>query len=115
MRIRKGLLFLAPLLLLIDGRCTTLGPPDVASSVVYIDSQANAHPNPAHVRRGQWMHFLLASGTQSVEADFLDNQGQEGTQAWGRVRPDATLGRHTYKINNAAAQKQADPDVMIDP
>jgi len=101
-------------LLVALGSCKTMSPENTAQ-VVSIDAQHSAHPNPVHVRRGQWIHFFFPAGSQlDISADFLDNQGHDGYQAWGRVKPDATLGEHHYDIINAKGSG-SDPEVMIDP
>jgi hypothetical protein len=83
--------------------------------IVCIDSTGHATPDPVHVKRGQWVHFFQSSGDLDIRADFLDNQGHDGNQAWGRIKKDATLGRHHYQVLNLSTGKTYDPDVMIDP
>ena len=89
--------------------------PGSAAPIVCIDSSLNASPNPVHVKRGQFLHFFMASGELNIEGDFLDNQGHDGGQAWGRVKKDAAYGEHKYTVVNMTTGKRNDPEVMIDP
>ena len=113
---RRTILPVLLLSLLILNGCKTMSPENTPS-VVSIDSALAAHPNPVHVRRGQWIHFFFPAGSRDLDisADFLDNQGHDGEQAWGRVRLDAPLGEHHYTIVNLAKKSGTDPEVMIDP
>jgi len=89
--------------------------PGSAAPIVCIDSSLNASPNPVHVKRGQWLHFFMASGELNIEGDFFENQGHDGGQAWGRVKKDASYGEHKYTVVNMTTGKRNDPEVMIDP
>jgi hypothetical protein len=89
-------------------------------AVVIIDAQKQAHPDHTRVRHGQWMQFILSGGGQlDIQgADFLDQYGHDGPYAWGEVKGDAALGRHTYNavdLNAVPNKRGSDPDVMIDP
>src|SRR6266851_5085046 len=72
--------------------------PGSAAPIVCIDASLNASPDPVHVKRGQWLHFFLASGELNIESDVLENPGHDGGQAWGRVKKDASYGRHKYTV-----------------
>lgn len=82
---------------------------------ILIDSSLNAHPNPAHVHRGQAVNFVLLSGNLDIEDDFLEEKGRDGGQAWGRVKKDAKYGEHKYTVVNLTTGRKNDPEVMIDP
>ena len=87
-----------------------------AAPVVCIDSSLHAWPDPVHLQRGQWVHFVLAGSDElDIEIDVLENKGHDGPQAWGRVKKDAALGRHKYSVVNVTTRKRNDPEVMIDP
>jgi hypothetical protein len=109
---------LASLLLILGGCCSTYrgtynnGCGNGAAPIVCIDASGNANPDPVHVKRGQWLHFFAPSDV-TIEEDFLEAQGHDGPQAWGRVRKDAELGRHKYTV--VVNGKRNDPDAMIDP
>lgn len=83
--------------------------------VVVIDSGLNAHPNPVHLHRGQFINFILLSGNLDIEDDFLETKGHDGGQAWGRVKKDARYGEHKYTVVNLTTGKKNDPEVMVDP
>ena len=113
---RLILLGLLPVLLVLGGckytcRCSV----ETVPSVVTIDSGLNAHPDPVYVRRGQWVHFFLQSGELNIEADFLEEQGHDGGQAWGRVRKDAKIGPHKYTVINLTTGRRNDPTGMVEP
>ena len=121
MRIRRTILPGLPLLLVLTA-CTYMRPannecgsPNKAAPIVCIDAAGHANPDPVHVKRGQWLHFFQDSGELDIRADFLDGQGHDGPQAWGRVKKDAAYGRHHYQVVNLSTGKTYDPDVMIDP
>jgi hypothetical protein len=113
---RHVLVGFLPLLLVLGGcKYVCSCPVQTVPSVVTIDSALNAHPDPVHVRRGQWVHFFIQSGELNIEADFLEDQGHEGGQAWGRVRNDAKFGPHKYTVVNLTTGKRNDPTGMVDP
>ena len=121
MHIRRYVLFFSlPVLLVLSGCkyfCGKNCHDDSAAPVVCIDPKLNANPDPVHVRRTQWVHFFLppGAGELNIEADFLEDQGHDGRQAWGRVKRDARLGRHKYSVVNLKTGQRNDPDGMIDP
>jgi len=112
--------FLACLLLILGGCCSLYHPyvnngcgnNNSAAPIVCISANGTANPNPVHVKRGQWLHFFAPSDV-TIEEDFLESQGHDGSQAWGRVRKDAAYGEHKYTI--VLGDKRYDPEVMIDP
>ena len=55
------------------------------------------------------------SGELNIEADFLEDQGHEGGQVWGRVRKDAKFGPHKYTVVNLTTGRRNDPTGMVDP
>lgn len=115
---RRSLLLLTVLILV---SCKTWCPSNTcpgenAAPVVCIDSSLRAFPDPVHLRRGQWVHFVLGGTDElDIEIDVLENKGHDGPQAWGRVKKDAPLGRHKYTVVNLTTRKRNDPEVMIDP
>jgi hypothetical protein len=96
-------------------RTQTTCPGRNAAPIVCIDASLNAHPDPVQVRRGQWVHFFLERGELKIESDVLENQGQDGGQAWGRVKKEASYGLHKYTVINQTTGKQNDPNMEIVP
>jgi hypothetical protein len=111
---------LLPIVLLFLGSCCSMTqpggcPPNVGAPTVCVDGQLNAHPNPIHAKRGQWIHFFHASAELDVDGDVFETKGHDGGQAWARVRKDAAYGSHKYSIINLTTREVNDPQVMIDP
>lgn len=99
--------------------CPGNGTPGDAP-IVCIDANLQPTPEPVHVKRGHWVHFFFATGSDELQIrdidGALDAMSHEHGHAWGRARMDAVVGKdYKYTIVDLTTGKHNDPEVMIDP
>ena len=132
MRRSKSALWLAVLFLMVG--CTSVyyfkqsrvakvcgdkpgNPPIVCINPVTLQPiKGHEEPHASRSKR-QWVHFFFVTGNDDLQItcdalEYIDHDGRG--HAWGRVRRDATYGKHLYAAINASLRKGTDPTIIID-